>query len=302
MNVTIYRDRLPWHPLLGRNIHFDSRSRAYAVQPSAAQQVVSVRHPQFIGILNQGQTGSCTGNASDSCAYHSPFFSQGQTDWTYAPDETGARLWYHDNTANDDYPGTWNTDGTGDDTGSDGLTSSKMAVRAGIVSGYQAALDLDSSLRQLMIVPGITGIPWFKSMFDVPTSGLITVDVQSGLAGGHELVVDEVVTADQPGNGTGEVLVGGDNSWGSSWGDNGRWYLRASDWWKLRQAQGDVYFWTPVSQPAPQPTPQPSDTDANDLSLWAATAAFRHDHHALPHIRAAAHGLAAWGESKGLPG
>lgn len=296
--IDIYRERLPFHPLLGRNVLFDSRSKLFAVQPDDDQPVVSIRHQQFIGILDQGQTGSCTGNASDSCAYHSPFFAQGQGNWSYTPDEAGARRWYHDNTVNDDYQGTWNVDGSGDDTGSDGLTSSKMAVKAGIASGYQAALDLDSSLKQLMKVPGITGIPWYQSMFDAPSSGLLTVDVKSGLAGGHELVVDEVVTADAPGNGTGRLLVGGDNSWNESWGAKGRWYLTADDWWTLRKADGDVYFWTPNNLPAP--TPVPPVTDPLDGSLWRATEPFRADRHVMPHIVAAAHALDAWGTQKGL--
>lgn len=296
--VDIYRERLPYHPLLGRNVHFDSRSKLYAVQPEGDQPIASIRHAQNIGILDQGQTGSCTGNASDSCAYHEPFLTDWSHIWPYTPDEAGARLWYHDNTENDDYPGTWNLDGSGEDTGSDGLTSSKMAVRAGIATGYQAALDLDSSLQQLMKVPGITGIPWYQSMFDAPSSGLLTVDVKSGLAGGHELVVDEVVTADAPGNATGELLVGGDNSWGAGWGDQGRWYLRASDWWALRKANGDVYFWVPNGQPAPVP-PAP-DADPLDGSLWKATAPFRADRHVMPHIVAAASALTAWGSKKGL--
>jgi hypothetical protein len=297
--IEIYREKLPHHPLLGRNVHFDSRSKLFAVQPEAAP-IVATRWPQYIGILDQGQTGSCTGNASDSCAYHSPFFAQGQANWSYTPDEDGARRWYHDNTENDDYPGTWNVDGSGEDTGSDGLTSSKMAVRAGVTSGYQAALDLDSSLQQLMKVPGITGIPYYNSMFDAPSSGLLTVDFKSGLAGGHELVVDEVVTADDKRNGTGELLVGGDNSWGSGWGAQGRWYLKASDWWALRKANGDVYFWTPVSLPAPSPVGPTPITDPLDGSLWRATAPFRSDHHVMPHIVAAASALDAWGEKKGL--
>lgn len=298
--VNIFRERLPLHPLLGRHVLFDSRSKAYAVQPTATP-VVSKRHAQFIGTLDQVQTGACTGNASCSCAYHEPFFAAGMPNWRYTPDETGARAWYHENTVEDDYPGTWNTDGTGEDTGSDGLTSSKVAKESGVCSGYQAALDLDSSLQQLMKVPGITGIPWYNSMFDVPSNGLITVDTKSGLAGGHELVVDEIVAADAPGNGTGALLVGGDNSWGASWGDQGRWYMTGVNWWKLRQQQGDVYFWTPNSEPAPTPTPTPGPFDPDDAKLWADTAEFRADHHVMPHIVQASKGLATWGAAKGLP-
>lgn len=291
----IYRERLPMHPLLGRHVLLDSRSKAYAVQPTSTP-VVSKRHPQFIGVLDQGQTRSCTGNAATSCAYHAPFFADGQTDWRYAPDESGAQSWYHENTVEDDYPGTWNTDGSGDDTGSDGLTSSKVGKEAGVCSGYQAALDLDSSLQQLMEVPGITGIPYYNSMFTVGSDGLITVDFKSGLAGGHELVVDEVVAADAVGNGTGKLLVGGDQSWGA-WGKDGRWYMTGADWWKLRQQEGDVYFWVPIAKPAPTPDP---DASMNDREMWAATEPFRHDHHVVPHIVHAVAALTAWGAELGL--
>ncbi len=290
-----YYERLPMHPLLGRHVNLDSWSKRYALQP-AAVPVVSKRHAQFIGILDQGQVGSCTGNASTSCAYHEPFYTSGDPGWRYSPDESGAQSWYHDNTVGDSYPGIWEPD----DTGSDGLTSSKVAKWAGVCSGYQAALDLDSSLQALMSAPGITGIPWFNSMFTAGSDGLLTVDMSSGLAGGHELVVDEVVAVDAPGNGTGELLVGGDNSWNKSWGALGRYYLRASDWWKLRQQQGDVYFWVPKSQPAPAPTPAPEPSTPGDADLWDATEAFRSEHHVAPQIRRTANALETWGVEKGF--
>jgi len=175
----------------------------------------------------------------------------------------------------------------------------KTAV--GIDHAPQAALDLDSSLQTLMDRPGITGIPWYNSMFNAPSNGMLTVDLTSGLAGGHELCVDEVKAADAPGNGTGEIIVGGPNSWGESWGYQGRWYMKASDWWTLRKQQGDVYFWTPKSQPAPvPPSPNGPPVDADDLTLWNATLGFRQDHHVVPHIVQAAKGLNVWGAKKGL--
>lgn len=296
MNVSIFRERLPMHPLLGRHVLLDSRSKAYAVQPTTTP-VTSARHDAYMPVLDQGQIGSCTGNASTSCAYHEPFYVPEAPHWRYTPDEAGAQSWYHDNTANDDFPGTWSPD----DTGSDGLTSSKMAVAAGVANGYQAALDLDSSLQTLMDRPGITGIPWYNSMFTVGSDGLVTVDAKSGLAGGHELVVDEIVAADAPGNGTGKLLVGGNQSWGATWGARGRWYLTGADWWALRQQQGDVYFWTAKSQPAPTPPiPPVPGPSTNDEELWAATAPFRHDHHVVPHIVEAVNALTAWGAGMGL--
>jgi len=301
MLVTILRQRQPYHPLLGRNINFDSRSWDYALQPQEVS-IQAVRHRPYIDVLNQGDVGSCTGNAAVSCAYHAPFYSPDAQPWAYAPDEDGALRWYARNTAEDGFSGefTYPPSG-GDDTGSDGLTASKVAQEAGIISGYQMAGDLDSSLQALMDRPGITGIPWYRSMFSAPSSGLLTVTVSSGLAGGHELCVDEIVAADQPGNGTGKLLVGGPNSWGTEWGAQGRWYLTADDWWSLRQQDGDVYFWTAKSQPPPLPTPTPDPGyDEADLTLWSKTAPFRSDRHIAPHIRQAVHEMETWGARKGL--
>lgn len=293
MPITIVRERLPRHPLLGRNINHDSRSRMFAVRPVAAS-VTSVRHEAHIGILDQGQVGACTGFASLACAYREPYFTLTSQPWVYPPTMQGGYGWYSQNTAEDGFPGTY----APDDTGSDGLTASKVAVELGVASGYQAAFDLDSSLLALMSGPGITGIPWFNSMFTAPSSGLLEVDATSGQAGGHELCVDEIVAADAPGNGTGVLLVGGPNSWGTSFGAGGRWYLRASDWWELRKRDGDVYFWTPATVPAPQP--DGGLTDMADRNMWEATGAFRADHHVVPHIVGAAHALATWGTAKGL--
>jgi hypothetical protein len=282
--LTIYRERLPFHPLLGRNIHFDSRSLAYALQPIGAAAIVDVRHQSFIGILDQGQLGSCTGNAGCSCIYHAPFFAGGSAKaWPrYSEDESGAVTLYSDATQKDPYSGAYPPD----DTGSDGLTVCKVLKAAGDVSGYQASLDLPTSLVALMAGPGVTGIPWYNSMFDTGSSGLLAVNTTSGLAGGHELCVDEVVTAGAVGNGTGKTLVGGPNSWSTSWGASGRWYMTVDDWWSLRKNDGDFYAPVPITQPVPVPVPIPTDDPAGD-DLWTATKAWSHENHVGENKRAA---------------
>lgn len=296
MTRTIVREQRRHHPLLGANLNHDSASWAYAIQPPDVP-IASVKHESHIRILDQGQVGSCTGNASVACAYRTPFYAPGAPSWAYEPDEDGAVAWYKRNTELDPFTGTY----TPDDTGSDGLTASKVAVEQGIISGYQMAGDLDSSLRALMDRPGITGIPWYNDMFNPGPDGLLPYATSSGLAGGHELCVDEIVAADAIGNGTGKLLVGGPNSWGPDWGDHGRWYLTGDDWWALRQQQGDVYFWTAKSQPAPQPAPAPEVTaDDDDLRLWVDTTSFRHDRHVAPHIVKAARAMELWAARKGL--
>lgn len=292
---TIYKERLPFHPLLGRNIHLDSKSWDYALQGLTGVPVVSKRHPQHIDILDQGQIGSCSGNGATSCAYHEPFCAPGSLDWKYTRDEPGALGWYHENTVEDGYSGTYPPD----DTGSDTTTASKVAKEAGICSGYRMAPDLNTSLEQLMVVSGITGIPWYQSMFDAPSSGLLTVTQSSGLAGGHLLCVDEVVTADAQGNGTGKLLVGGPNSWSASWGAQGRWYLAGDDWWALRQQQGDVFFWVPNAQPAPTPTPTPEPSTSADADLWSSVDTWTTEPHVgVNHM--AARAVKKWAGLKGF--
>jgi hypothetical protein len=307
--VTIYKERRPFHPLLGGNIHLDSRSWNYALQPKATP-IKSVRHPQFIDILDQGQVGSCSGEGSTSCAYHSPFYADGDPSWAYTANQPGAYTWYSENTREDSYNGTWiypPAPGSGDDTGSDSTTASRVAKEAGISSGYQMSGDLDSSLETLQDRPGITGIPWYNSMFTVGSDGLVDVDATSGLAGGHLLCVDEVVTTDAPGNGTGVILVGGPQSWGLGWGANGRWYMKASDWWALRKQQGDCFFWTPKSQPAPTPTPGPTPAPSptptpgdpmTDEQLWTMAQPFIKQHHAVPAYKALRSAFVSWRAGK----
>jgi hypothetical protein len=269
--MTNYRRRLPMHPLLGRHVNHDPRSRAYPVAPTATA-LTAVRHAAYIGILDQGQLGSCTGNAGVGAIYRRPFSTESTSLWTYLPDEDGAIALYGEATKIDGYAGAYPPD----DTGSDGLSVAKSLKAGGIVSGYLHAFTLESALLQLMSTPLITGITWYESMFDAGTTGVLSVDASSGVAGGHELCVDEYV----PAQGAIGALVGGPNSWGASWGDGGRWYLRVNDWGRLLTDDGDVTAFVPSAQPAPTPT----DPDA---ALWAAVQHWTTEHHVGENAKAA---------------
>ena len=67
---TITRRRIPWepaagpHPLpLGRNQFWDSRNLAYAWRRDPARTLTSQMWTRHTPILDQGNVGSCTGNA-----------------------------------------------------------------------------------------------------------------------------------------------------------------------------------------------------------------------------------------------
>jgi hypothetical protein len=279
----IYRRQLPMHPLLGRHVNHDPRSRAYAVQPTATT-LTAVRHAAHIGILDQGQLGSCTGNAGVGAIYREPFYPLDSK--LYPPNEASAVALYSAATILDSYAGTYPPT----DTGSDGLSVAKALKAAGIISGYLHAFDLQSALLQLMTTPLITGITWYNSMFDPsPQTGLLTVDPSSGVAGGHELCVDEYI----PPAGSAPGAVGGPNSWGTSWGKDGRWYMFVTDWEALLADDGDVTAFVPATQPAPTPT----DPDA---TLWAAVRHWAVDETHIGDNKRAATATRTWAKAKGL--
>jgi hypothetical protein len=148
-------------------------------------------------------------------------------------------------------------------------------------------------------------------MFDTVSdghAGHVVVRQDSGLAGGHEICVDEVIT---PGGVSlelsdamtrlGSIWVGGPNSWGTSWGDSGRWYMTATEWAWLLAQQGDVTAFVPSTVPAPEPTPVPVDPSVSDPDgdrLWAATKAWAAARHTGSNAKAAA-AVKSWARTTG---
>jgi hypothetical protein len=273
----IYAERLPAHPRLGRNVNHDSRSRAYALRP-ARVELKAVRHEAHIGILNQGNLGSCTGNAGLAAIYRSPYVGGVVKPWFYPPIEDGAVTLYSEATQLDPWPGGWvypPPPGTGDDTGSDGLSVAKALKARGVVSGYRWAFTVADALAALQSTPLLTGLPWFESMFATTSryhAGHVVVDLDSELAGGHELCVDEYVppTVQTP------AMVGGPNSWGLGWGDHGRWYLTVDEWASLLARDGDVTALVPNTMPPPTPDPQPDKATPADRTLRAELGEWAH--------------------------
>lgn len=251
-------------PGLGRIQHHDPRNLAYAhgvLPKSAIQSAVWARHTP---ILDQGQLGSCTGNAltgalgTDSAARTATaqvtvkadgkgIFTAG----TYTLDESFAVLAYELNTRLDGIKGQYKPD----DTGSSGPACGKTAKALGLATGYTHAFAYDALRSALQTGPVLIGIPWYESMFEPQSDGRIVVDTTSGVAGGHELLVREYDAAGD------RVWV--DNSWGLSWGVKGRGYFNGADLRTLLADGGDVTVLTfttgPVPTPPPPPTPAPVD-------------------------------------------
>jgi hypothetical protein len=253
--VTAVRARyVNHHPLLGRHVNHDPQSRRYAFR--ARRVLVDTAHTRRIAVLDQGQLGSCTGNAALGCIGTDPFYTTepATMDWS----EGQAVEVYSEATSIDPWPGAWPPD----DTGSDGLSVAKVLQDHGWVSGYQHAFSLPDALSALVDRPVITGTNWYESMFDPSPTGEVRVTAGSQLAGGHEYVADRLDVTN------GRVWF--TNSWGTGWGAAGRFWMSFDTWQRLLSEDGDVTVFTPNTQPPPVPTPTPDETFAEVAKPWAA--------------------------------
>lgn len=230
---------------LGR--HVDARLRQLA-RPYAGPRkaIASVTWPRNAPILDQGDIGSCTGNAMTGALATGPLFAALPAGVTL--DEAEALKLYSAAEV---------IDGDGpyppQDNGSTGPSVAKAAEDDGLISGFTHYTDLGSTLQALMDGPVILGVNWYSS-FDTPAAdGTVSISGDAYVRGGHEILA-RIVDAEAQ-------MIGCDNSWGSSWGDAGGFKLSFATLERLLEEAGDCTAPQPLKAPAPTPpTPQPTPT------------------------------------------
>lgn len=239
-------------PRLGRHVHHDPRSLRYLAP--ARLDLTSVRHQRYIPVFDQGQLGSCTGNAAAGCLGTGPLFHAigvtvlGQDETT---DETYAVGIYSDAEKLDGGAGY-----PPEDQGSSGLSVAKVLKSRGLISGYTHATSLQATLTALAAGPVIVGTSWHEDMFTPDADGRL--HPTGAVEGGHEYVLDELDVENQ--------RVWMQNSWGTSWGLTGRAYLTWTDLGTLLDDQGDCTVFVSPSEPAPTPTPAPDPAPEDVVS------------------------------------
>jgi hypothetical protein len=207
---------------LGRHLFHDSRSIAH---PSPmAPSVVTVHHERRVAIFNQGELGSCTGNAGAGMMCTGPF---GKEDLT---EDDAVRL-YSEATHLDNIYGAYPPK----DTGSSGLAIMKALVRRGWIKAYAHAFGLDHFLRSLVLRPGIVGVGWREGCDEPDAEGLVSYTGE--LRGGHEI---EALGIDAE---RGRVIFA--NSWGEEWGAKGFFSMTFADVKKALKDGGDATFAIP---------------------------------------------------------
>lgn len=181
---------------LGRHLQHDPKSWNY--QAARAPQLVTTVHARKSKAFDQGNLGSCTGNAITGCLDTKPF--------THARlgERTAVRLYEHA-TIIDGYPGQYPPD----DTGTSGLAIAKAAKFYDYITTYRHAFGLQHALEALVIAPWIMGINWYDSMDSPDSNGFISITTGASVRGGHELEVSELNVEGQ--------YVEGWQSWGD-WG------------------------------------------------------------------------------------
>jgi hypothetical protein len=216
---------------LGRHVEHDPRSRGYAFKAAEDVALRNIVHRHYGGILDQGNLGSCTGNACAGAINTIPIHAKRE----HVLREPEALDLYELATAIDEFPGQYPPE----DTGSSGLAVAKAAQQKGYISSYQHAFSIGDALLALMEGPIIVGVNWYEG-FDAPNAhGLVEI---SGLVrGGHEFVIRGFHKHQR----VSDSLLVADNSWGPGWGERGRFLFTVSTLNRLLNEDGDATILVP---------------------------------------------------------
>src|SRR5262249_30290549 len=211
---------------LGRHIEHDERSKGFRVTRVAANPR-SAAYKRHCEPFDQGDLGSCTGNAMAGLLMTDPFWTTGRS-----LGESDAIRLYSEATELDGIRGSYPPQ----DTGSSGLAVAKAARREGWITRYEHAFGFEDLIQGLSQRPGILGINWYTS-FDTPdASGECPLTAAASVRGGHEVEMFELDVERQ--------RVWCYQSWGPTWGglENGTFWFSFTTLMRLLAEQGDATF------------------------------------------------------------
>jgi hypothetical protein len=210
-------------PALGRLVEHDERSRLYQAARAHTQRSVLWGH--HAPVLDQGELGSCTGNAAAQLI-NTDYFKASRPHG-YLTELDAVQLYelatHLDGIKGNTYPPI--------DGGSSGLGAAKAGVKLKYFTGYKHAFGFDHFTATLQLQPVIVGTSWYDGMFTPSSIGFVRPT--GTLAGGHEYLCLGLSWETK----TLTFL----NSWSSSWGPiGGRFLMHFADFQALLADQGDV--------------------------------------------------------------
>lgn len=208
---------------LGRRYAPDARDRNHLLPLTRRRaSAVTAKYWTSPGVLDQGKTSQCVVFASDKWLTTGPVYNAGFKDRTAI---------YKQCQRADEWPGE-NYDGTSV------RAAFKVMQGMGLVASYQWAFTTRAVVDHLLVVgPVVMGTNWTEDMFSPDAAGYVHPTGQS--AGGHAwCVIGANRTKQNPDKTVGAIRA--INSWGSSWGDGGRFWVSFADLDKLIKANGEA--------------------------------------------------------------
>jgi hypothetical protein len=212
---------------LGRHIRHDPLSRNFTFVPKMTGGPLKEVHHRRYGLpFDQGQIGSCTGNAVAGICNTAPVHIPRHRLLT---EEDAVKI-YSRATQLDAWDGQYPPN----DTGSDGLSAAKAAAEMGLITAYHWAFGIDQALLALQEKPFVTGTYWKEGMDEPDEHGFVKPTGQ--VRGGHEYECLGYLPRHDP---LDSILVF-ENSWSLEYGKRGRFYMRVRDYGDLLEQDGDV--------------------------------------------------------------
>lgn len=268
---------------LGRHYKYDSRNALYPYRLTHEGATADQLWDRLIPILDQGDVGSCTGNAQTGVLGTQPFTPT-----------LPAGLVLDEAFALRDYSGAEDIDGDGpfppNDNGSSGQSAAQWTLNSKLISGYTHASSAADMADALQKGPVIVGVNWYSSFDSPSSSGLISVSKGAYVRGGHEFLVRGCKITDR--------LFLADNSWGTGYGNAGSMEFSWDTMDRLFSEQGDCTVSIPLTAPAPVPVPVPAETP--DQALWDVAGPWCAEHRIRPDLKHLKASLETWKTAKGF--
>lgn len=222
-------------PALDRRVRFDERSRSYGIAPFVAgtpRRKTIWRMPKNFP-LNQGTEGACVGFGWSGELACEPIVIPADKDRAMRIYRLAREV---DQAAGLNFP-----------DGASLLAGAQVCKSNNWIIGYRWAFGIQDVIDTLCAKgPVLLGIPWYESMYTPEYNGLIRVNGQ--IAGGH-CILATGYWPDHPQLGNVIELT---NSWGRSYGIEGRGYIREIDLAALLKQDGEACIATDVT-PGPKP-------------------------------------------------
>lgn len=189
---------------LGRHIYRPEgwENRAMAMPPVAPATTMHTRHcPPF----NQGEVGSCTGNAAAGALMTDPLWVEGRNLTEADALNFYSQATHFSSPTGDYYPPN--------DVGSSGFAVAEALVQDGLIKSSQHVTDLNTALAALTLSTGIFGVSWMDTFDNPLPTGEVPLTPSSQVRGGHEIQAFGINVE--------EKQVWFYQSWGATWGPLG---------------------------------------------------------------------------------